>query len=66
MWVAPDFKIPNWFTTQQNQSNQEIDLNGYVLEYNVQSDDGNMTMKTIKINENANIKIVGSDYKKMF
>lgn len=66
MWVAPDFKIPNWFTTQQNQSNQEIDLNGYVLEYNVQSDDGNMTMKTIKINENASIKIVGSDYKKMF
>lgn len=66
MWVAPDFKIPNWFTTQQNKTDQQIGIEGYCLEYNVESKDGNMTMKTVRINEKANVKVVGSDYRKMF
>lgn len=66
MWIAPDFKIPNWFSLTQQNHHQQVDLNGYVLECYIQSSDGNMSMKTIKINEKANVKIVGSDYKKMF
>ena len=65
MWMAPDFNIPNWFT-QQSHRNQQVDLNGFVLEYYIQSSDGVTSMKTIKINEKANVKVVGSDYKKMF
>ena len=66
MWIAPDFKIPNWFMNQQGQPNPSVNLNGYALEYYIKSDDGNMSMKTIKINEKADVKVVGSDYKKMF
>lgn len=65
LWIAPDFKVPNWFT-QQNVKNQQVELNGYALEYYVQSEDGNISMKTTKINDQVNLKVIGSDYKKMF
>lgn len=66
MWVAPDFKIPNWFMQQQEQITEKSPLEGYVLEYYSESPDGKVSMKTIKIDENINKKVVGSEYRKMF
>ena len=59
-WVAPSIKLSNWFI----QSKGIVD--GYIMEYSVQSNDGNMTSKTIAIKENINETINPKAYKKMF
>ena len=60
LWVAPDVNLPNWFI-----QNQEL-IKGYIMEYTVESKDGNMTSETIAINDNINKTINPKDYKKMF
>jgi hypothetical protein len=59
-WVAPSIKLSNWFM----QNTGVVD--GYIMEYSVQSKDGNMTSKTIAIKENINKTVNPKEYKKMF
>jgi hypothetical protein len=59
-WVAPELVIPNWF-----MQNQDV-IQGHILEYTVDSEDGKMTMTTLEIKENINKTFNPSDYKKMF
>ncbi|WP_179351231.1 DUF4412 domain-containing protein [Winogradskyella vidalii] len=60
LWVAPEINLPNWFI--QN----DAVLKGYIMEYTIQSKDGNMTSETIAINDNIDKTINPKDYKKMF
>lgn len=60
LWVAPEINLPNWFI-----QNQKV-LKGHILEYTIISKDGNMTSKTIAINDNILKEINPKDYKKMF
>ena len=59
-WVAPSIKLSNWFI----QDNSMLD--GYIMEYMVQSNEGTMTSKTIAIKDNINKTINPKEYKKMF
>ncbi|MGH1387058.1 DUF4412 domain-containing protein [Kordia sp.] len=59
-WVAPSIKLSNWFM----QNNGVLD--GYIMEYTVQSKEGNMTSRTIAINDNISKTINPKEYKKMF
>ncbi|AXG70010.1 hypothetical protein KORDIASMS9_02239 [Kordia sp. SMS9] len=59
-WVAPNVKLSNWFI----QGKGVVD--GYIMEYSVQSNEGNMTSKTVAIKENINRTINPKEYKKMF
>lgn len=59
-WVAPSVKLSNWFI----QDTGVID--GYIMEYAVQSNEGNMTSTTVAIKENINKTINPKEYKKMF
>ncbi|MEM7105658.1 MAG: hypothetical protein AAF502_21145 [Bacteroidota bacterium] len=59
-WVAPEIKLSNWFI----QEREVID--GYIMEYTVQSNEGTMTSKTIAINDHINKTINPKEYKKMF
>jgi hypothetical protein len=59
-WVAPSIKLSNWF-----MQNTGV-LDGYIMEYTVQSKEGNMTSKTIAINDNISKIINPKEYKKMF
>ncbi|MEM6684495.1 MAG: hypothetical protein AAF617_01770 [Bacteroidota bacterium] len=59
-WVAPDIKLSNWFI----QNTGVID--GYIMEYAVESKDGKMTSKTLAIKENISKTINPKEYKKMF
>lgn len=60
LWVAPDVNLPNWFI-----QNDEV-LKGHIMEYTIESKDGNMKSETIAINDNINKTINPKDYKKMF
>ncbi len=59
-WVAPSIKLSNWFI----QGKGVVD--GYIMEYSVQSKEGNMTSTTVAINDNINRTINPKEYKKMF
>ncbi|MFK7749979.1 MAG: hypothetical protein AB8B65_16415 [Kordia sp.] len=59
-WVAPSIKLSNWFI-----QNKDV-IDGYIMEYTVQSKEGNMTSKTIAINDNISKTINPNEYKKMF
>jgi|GEM_PF-4011177 len=60
MWVAPDLVVPNWF-----MNNQDV-IQGHILEYSVDSPDGQITMTTLEIKDNINKTINPSEYRKMF
>lgn len=60
MWVAPDLEVPNWF-----MQNQDV-IQGHILEYSVDSPEGQMTITTIEIKDNINKTVNPSEYKKMF
>ena len=60
MWVAPDLEVPNWF--MQNQGL----IKGHILEYSVDSPEGQMTITTLEVKDNINKTINPSEYKKMF
>lgn len=60
MWVAPDLVVPNWF-----MQNQDV-IQGHILEYSVDSPDGQMTITTLEIKDNINKTINPSEYRKMF
>ncbi|WP_046757317.1 hypothetical protein [Kordia jejudonensis] len=59
-WVAPSIKLSNWF-----MQNADI-LDGYIMEYTVQSNEGTMKSTTIAINDNISKTINPKEYKKMF
>lgn len=60
MWVAPEVNIPNWF-----MMNTEY-IEGYIMEYTIDSPEGKATSTTIEINDNISKIIKVSEYKKMF
>jgi hypothetical protein len=60
MWIAPDLEVPNWF-----MQNQDV-IQGHILEYSVDSPDGQMTITTLEIKDDINKTINPSEYKKMF
>lgn len=60
MWVAPNLEVPNSFI-----QNQEI-IQGHILEYSVDSPEGQMTITTLEIKDDINKTINPSEYKKMF
>jgi len=60
MWVAPDLVVPNWF-----MQNQDV-IQGHILEYSVDSPDGQMTITTLEIKDDINKTINPSEYRKMF
>ncbi|WP_298512552.1 DUF4412 domain-containing protein [uncultured Kordia sp.] len=60
-WVAPSVKLSNWFIQQGKGV-----VDGYIMEYSLQSKEGNMTSTTIAINDNINQTINPKEYKKMF
>jgi hypothetical protein len=60
MWLAPDLVVPNWF-----MQNQQV-VEGHILEYSVDSPDGQMTMTTLEIKDDINKTINPSEYRKMF
>ncbi|WP_298425174.1 hypothetical protein [uncultured Kordia sp.] len=59
-WVAPEVKLSNWFI-----QNNEV-LQGYIMEYTVQSNEGTMKSETIAIKDNISKTINPKEYKKMF
>ena len=59
-WVAPNIKLSNWFIQDTSL------LDGYIMEYTVQSNEGTMTSKTIAIKDNINKTINPKEYKNMF
>jgi hypothetical protein len=60
LWIAPSVKLPNWFAQNNNI------LNGYIMEYSIQSPDGNMKSEVVELKENINKTINPKEYKKMF
>jgi len=60
MWVAPDLVVPNWF-----MQNQDV-IQGHILEYSVDSPEGQMTLTTSEIKDDINKTINPSEYRKMF
>ncbi len=60
LWVAPSVNLPNWFV-----QNQEV-LNGHIMEYTVNSKEGNMKSKIIEIHDNISKIIDSKEYRKMF
>ena len=60
MWLAPELVVPNWF-----MQNQDV-IQGHILEYSVDSPDGQMTITTLEIKDNINKTINPSEYRKMF
>jgi len=60
MWVAPDLAVPNWF-----MQNQDV-IQGHILEYSVDSPDGQMTITTLELKDNINKTINPGEYRKMF
>lgn len=59
-WVAPELKINNWYIPNKNL------IDGHILEYSVDSPDGQMTITTLEIKKGINKTINPSEYKKMF
>jgi hypothetical protein len=60
MWLAPDLVVPNWF-----MQNQDV-LEGHILEYSVDSPEGQMTLTTLEIKDDISKTINPSEYRKMF
>lgn len=60
LWVAPEIDLPNWFI-----QNDKV-LKGHIMEYTIESKEGNMKSETIAINDNIRKTINPKDYKKMF
>ena len=60
MWLASELVIPNWF-----MRNQDV-IQGHILEYRVDSPEGQMTITTLEIKNNINKTINPSEYRKMF
>jgi len=60
LWVAPNLVVPNWF-----MQNQEV-IQGHILEYSVDSPEGQMTITTLEIKDNINKTIKPNEYRKMF
>ena len=60
LWVAPEINLPNWFI-----QNDDV-LTGHIMEYTIESKEGNMKSETIAINDNIQKTINPKDYKKMF
>lgn len=59
-WVAPNIKLSNWFIQNKNV------VDGYIMEYTVQSNERTMTSTTISIKDNIRKTINPKEYKKMF
>ena len=59
-WVAPSIKLSNWFIQDHSS------LDGYIMEYTIQSNKETMTSTTIAIKNNINKTINPKEYKKMF
>lgn len=64
LWAAPSFDLPNWFIQQAGA--KETPIEGYIMEYHIDSPDGDMSSTTIDIKKNINKKIISSTYTKMF
>ena len=60
LWVAPSVNLPNWFV-----QNNEV-LNGHIMEYTINSKDGNIKSEVIAINDNVSKTINPKAYRKMF
>ena len=60
MWLAPDLVVPNWF-----MQNQDV-IEGHILEYTVDSPEGQITITTIEIKDDINKTINPLEYRKMF
>jgi len=60
LWVAPNVNLPNWFV-----QNNAV-LKGHIMEYSMESKDGNMKSETIEIKDNISKVINPKEYKKMF
>lgn len=60
LWVAPNINLPNWFV-----QNNEI-IKGHIMEYTIQSKDGNMKSEIIEIKDHISKTINPKEYKKMF
>ncbi|AUC15497.1 hypothetical protein BTO06_10250 [Tenacibaculum sp. SZ-18] len=59
-WAAPSIKLPNWFVQEKGV------IDGYIMEYTIQSKEGNMTSTTVAIKDHINKVIDSKEYKKMF
>lgn len=59
-WVAPSVQLPNWFV-----QNKEV-LNGFIMEYTVDSKDGKMKSEVVAIKDNIHKTINSKEYRKMF
>lgn len=59
-WVAPEIELSNWFIQEKGI------LDGYIMEYTVQSNEGTSTSKTIAIKDHISKTINPKEYKKMF
>jgi len=60
LWVAPEVKLPNWFI----QGSDVID--GHIMEYEINSKEGNMKSETIALQDNINKILNPKEYRKMF
>ncbi len=60
LWAAPDVNLPNWFI-----QNQQV-LKGYIMEYTVTSNEGNMKSETTAIHDNISKTLNPKEYRKMF
>ncbi|EDP95596.1 DUF4412 domain-containing protein [Kordia algicida OT-1] len=60
LWVAPNINLPNWFI-----QNNEV-IKGHIMEYSMQSNEGNMKSEIIEIKDHISKTINPKDYKKMF
>ncbi|WP_420572284.1 hypothetical protein [Kordia sp.] len=59
-WVAPDVKLSNWFIQHKGI------VDGYIMEYTVQSNEGTMKSETVAIKDHISKTINPKEYKKMF
>jgi len=60
IWVAPSIQLPNWFVKNTSL------VNGHIMEYTVDSSEGNMKSEVIEIKKNINKTINPKEYRKMF
>lgn len=59
-WVAPSIQLTNWFV-----QNKHI-LNGFIMEYTVNSKEGIMKSEVVAIKDNISKTINSKEYRKMF
>lgn len=59
-WVTTELDIDNWMSFPENE------IQGHVLEYDINSKDGKMKSIAVSIEKNLNLTITSSEYRKGF